>query len=209
MNEPSQFYLLDLENVPAPLLAQLPSTARLVAFIRATEKRVSTDLLRTAASIKERYSQIEVESKGEKNAMDFHIACEIGRILERDARNRCVIISKDTGFDPLVRHLKSKGHDVRRQADIVVARKVQAPIPKPPPVDKAAVLVKRVADSLARIPAPSRPRTLKRLANKFGSELKAELSPQTKGAPTLEELLKQLIGSRVIREEGGKLIYSS
>jgi hypothetical protein len=40
------------------------------------------------------------------NALDFHIAFYIGQLSARDPDAYFHIISKDTGFDPLIRHLK-------------------------------------------------------------------------------------------------------
>ncbi len=47
------------------------------------------------------------------NALDFHIAFYLGRELAA-AAPECVILSRDTGFDPLMRHLQELGHTCRR-----------------------------------------------------------------------------------------------
>ena len=43
------------------------------------------------------------------NALDFFIACHLGRVLEKAPGTTCVILSKDKGFDPLIQHLNKTG----------------------------------------------------------------------------------------------------
>ena len=42
------------------------------------------------------------------NALDFHIAFYIGQLAERGPNAYFHIISKDSGFDPLIKHLKTR-----------------------------------------------------------------------------------------------------
>jgi hypothetical protein len=44
---------------------------------------------------------IQINGNG-KNALDFHIAFELGRLAQKEAKSFFHIISKDTGYDPLV-----------------------------------------------------------------------------------------------------------
>ncbi len=42
-----------------------------------------------------------------KNALDFVLACEVGKQTERDPKGYFHILSKDKGFDAVIHHLKS------------------------------------------------------------------------------------------------------
>ena len=52
------------------------------------------------------------------NALDFHIAYYIGKLAQHDPVAYFHIISKDTGFDPLIQHLKSQKIGATRSKDI-------------------------------------------------------------------------------------------
>ncbi|WP_370868178.1 PIN domain-containing protein [Sulfuriferula sp.] len=42
----------------------------------------------------------KIEGTG-KNALDFHIAFQLGRTIETAPQTECFVLSKDKGFDPL------------------------------------------------------------------------------------------------------------
>jgi hypothetical protein len=52
------------------------------------------------------------------NALDFHIAYYVGEISQKDPDAYFHIISKDTGFDPLIQHLRKRGIKIHRERDI-------------------------------------------------------------------------------------------
>jgi hypothetical protein len=52
------------------------------------------------------------------NALDFHIACELGRILETARDTTCIVLSRDKGFDPLLLHLNGNGLTCHRIDDM-------------------------------------------------------------------------------------------
>jgi hypothetical protein len=52
------------------------------------------------------------------NALDFHIAYYIGRLAAKCPDAYFHIISKDTGFDPLIKHLKGQGISCQRSAAV-------------------------------------------------------------------------------------------
>src|SRR6516225_11029728 len=105
--------LVDYENVSKVDLGAIPTGVRVPFFFGAAQKKVSTEFLRDALKLGERFVPIDIEGQG-KNALDFHIAFYLGEFLARAPHTACVILSKDKGFDPLVRHLTRRGLDVRR-----------------------------------------------------------------------------------------------
>ena len=48
------------------------------------------------------------------NALDFYIACQPGRIIETAPKIHCIVLSKDKGYDPLLRHLNRSSLKCRR-----------------------------------------------------------------------------------------------
>ena len=49
-----------------------------------------------------------------KNALDFHVAYYLGNQIERNRDNEYVILSKDKGFDPLVRFITKQNVKCKR-----------------------------------------------------------------------------------------------
>src|SRR5207248_8081031 len=62
-----------------------------------------------------------------KHALDFHIAFYLGEYLTRSPGTSCVVLSKDKGFDPLIRHLVRRGFTVRRANSMAEALGSRAP----------------------------------------------------------------------------------
>jgi hypothetical protein len=65
------------------------------------------ELAKALQPMGERAEYIRIDGSG-PNAVDFHISFYIGQIAAADANSYFLIVSKDTGFDPLIEHLKSK-----------------------------------------------------------------------------------------------------
>lgn len=105
--------LVDYENIGKIDLGAIPDGVRVPFFFGASQRTVPTEFLRAALKLGERFVPIDIEGQG-KNALDFHIAFYLGEYLARAPHTSCVILSKDKGFDPLVRHLARRGFAVRR-----------------------------------------------------------------------------------------------
>jgi hypothetical protein len=120
--------LVDYENIGKLDLAAIPDGVRVPFFFGASQRSVPTDFLKAALKLGERFVPIDIEGQG-KNALDFHIAFYLGEYLVRSPDTPCVILSKDKGFDPLVRHLLRRGFAVRRANTMAEALSGSAPAP--------------------------------------------------------------------------------
>ena len=109
--------LVDYENVGKIELGAVPVNVRVPFFFGASQKTVPTDFLKAALKLGNRFVPIDIEGQG-KNALDFHIAFYLGEFLTAAPETRCVILSKDKGFDPLVKHLSGRGFTVQRAATL-------------------------------------------------------------------------------------------
>ncbi|HUL47836.1 MAG TPA: PIN domain-containing protein [Steroidobacteraceae bacterium] len=126
--------LVDYENIGKIDLAAIPDGVRVPFFFGASQRTVPTDFLKAALKLGERFVPIDIEGQG-KNALDFHIAFYLGEYLARAPDTSCVILSKDKGFDPLVRHLTRRGFAVRRansMAEALGSRGPPAAAPRSP-----------------------------------------------------------------------------
>ncbi|MGP8034391.1 MAG: PIN domain-containing protein [Steroidobacteraceae bacterium] len=126
MSESESVLLVDYENIGKIDLAAIPDGVRVPFFFGASQRTVPTDFLKAALKLGERFVPIDIEGQG-KNALDFHIAFYLGEYLARSPDTACVILSKDKGFDPLIRHLARRGFAVRRANSMTEALSREAP----------------------------------------------------------------------------------
>ncbi len=96
--------LVDYENIGKIELGDIPPAVLVPFFFGASQKSVPKEFLKAALNLRERFVAIDIEGQG-KNALDFHIAYYMGEYLTRSPGSPCIILSKDKGFDPLVKHL--------------------------------------------------------------------------------------------------------
>jgi hypothetical protein len=92
---------------PASLEALAADHFRLKVFVGATQSKLPFNLVTAIQRMGERAEYIKIAGVG-PNALDFHIAYYIGRIACDEPEAFFHVISKDTGFDPLIQHLKDR-----------------------------------------------------------------------------------------------------
>ncbi len=111
--------LVDYENVQPKNLAALKGDQRdcgfqIIVFVGANQTRLPRDLVLEMQSFGSDAQYIEITGSG-KNALDFHIAYYLGKLAKSGSDDQFHVVSKDTGFDPLIRHLKENGIQVARR----------------------------------------------------------------------------------------------
>jgi len=134
--------LVDLENIQKIDLAAVPADARVRVFYGVTQKKIPTELVVQAQPLGTRLEWIKISGHG-KNALDFHIAFYLGQELTASPQSDCVILSRDTGFDPLVRHLLGRGYACRRVSSLESAFAGPQPMVEADPFDRLLVLLKK------------------------------------------------------------------
>jgi len=187
----TNYILIDYENVQPSSLAGLEAEHfRVLIFIGASQSKLTFEIAAAVQKLGPRAEYVKIAGNG-SNALDFHIAFHIGHLAAQDPTGFFHIISKDTGFDPLIQHLRERKVSVSRWknvSDIPILRAANA---KSTPEKLAFVL----ANLQQR--GTSKPRTLKTLASTINSlfqkrlteeELAAVLKGlQTQGYITLNE----------------------
>jgi hypothetical protein len=110
----TNYILIDFENVqPKDLSVFDAEHLKIIVFVGANQKKVPVELAKALQPFGSKAEYIQITSSG-ANALDFHIAFYIGWLVKQDSSAHFYIISKDKGFDPLIRHLKAKGIPVTR-----------------------------------------------------------------------------------------------
>ncbi len=132
----TNYILIDSENVQPEGLAQAlraDECFRAHVFLGANQKNCKTDLTIALQPFGERVQYVRISGNG-PNALDFHIAYYIGHLFSQDEKAYFHIISKDTGFDPLIDHLtKVREIDVKRSvaiAEIPLLKRLNSKSPK-------------------------------------------------------------------------------
>lgn len=98
-------FLIDYENVqPTGVGRLVPGTCRLMLFLGQNQNKVPVELTRALQPFGADVEYLSISGSG-PNAVDFHIAFYIGQLAQRHPSAKFTIVSGDTGFDPLVRHL--------------------------------------------------------------------------------------------------------
>ena len=155
----TNYVLIDYENVQPKNLEILTGHAFEVRiFVGANQAKIPFELAQAMQRLGEHACYIRISGNG-RNALDFHIAFYVGELTAKDPKAFFHIISKDTGFDPLVKHLKDRKIRIQRDSDLAeipVLRMSAATT-----VDqKMAAIIKNLAGR-----GQSRPRKSKTLAN--------------------------------------------
>ena len=105
--------LVDLENVHKIDLSLLDKTYRAIVYVGAKQNPPKAASNKATAHRFQRVDSQKIEGTG-KNALDFHISFQLGRIIETAPDTECIALSGDKGFDPLLTHLNKNGLSCRR-----------------------------------------------------------------------------------------------
>ena len=194
----NNYILIDYENVQPKNLAILNGhPVKVIVFVGANQAKVPFDLASSLQTLGNNAKYVKIGGNG-SNALDFHIAFYIGQLAERDPDAYFHIISKDTGFDPLIKHLKEKKIYSQREKDlseILFLRISNATTSS----EKIAAIVKSLS---AR--GHARPRKVKTLANTINS-----LFMKTLEESELMSLIEQLRQQQYVMIENDNVSYKS
>lgn len=133
-----------------------------MVFFGEKQQKISLALAEALQALGANAEYIRISGEG-PNAVDFHIAYWIGRLAEREPNAYFHIVSKDKGFDPMLRHLKANKILAQRVSQLSEIHILNG-------ISKGAISdrVATVAKSLKRL-GNSRPRRKKTLKNTIAS----------------------------------------
>jgi len=190
------FILVDLENVqPHNLSALEAGSFKVKVFVGAHQTKVPVSLASALQAFGSNVEYVQIEGSGH-NALDFHIAYYLGRLAVERPEASFRIISKDTGFDPLVAHMKAKRIHCERLPSLAHQHPVSVSV-EPGPDRISLVITNLVKRQTAR------PRTLKSLGGSIQTLFHKKLSEDE-----LRALLDALGERGVVKVVDGKLIYA-
>jgi hypothetical protein len=185
--------LVDFENVQQVDLSRMHDNTNVIIFVGASQKAVPIELVTSAQHLGPRVEWQKVEGNG-SNALDFHIACHLGRVLEISPQVHCTVLSKDKGFDPLLRHLNKIGLKCRRINSLLELDPKSAPADDP--------TYKRVVEVLGKSEKKTRPRKLKTLAQHISSIFQKNIAQKD-----IDRIIDMLFANKMISETNNTISY--
>lgn len=142
-----------------------------MVFVGANQTKVAFESAVALQRMGSKAEYVKISGNG-SNALDFHIAFYIGQLATQDPTAYFHIISKDTGFDPLIQHLKTKKVFAARSKDVAEIPLVKTANSKSPKEKLETVITK-----LQQL-AASKPRTIKALSSTINSLFQKQLSEE-------------------------------
>jgi hypothetical protein len=190
----TKFLLIDFENVQPCDLGTLRGKAiKIKIFVGANQKSIPLELARELHAFGPEAEYIRIQGNG-RNALDFHIAFQMGCLSEQFPHASFVILSKDTGFDPLILHLTERKIACQRVTSL---NEVLAQTHSPPKgeLDRLTSLTERL-----RKLGTSKPRTLRTLTRWIAANSNPQVTME-EAAQVIEQLAQRgavrLVDSRV------------
>lgn len=203
----TNYVLIDFESVQVKSLALLTGEHfRVHLFVGPHHAKLPRSLVVAMHEFGARAKYIELDTPG-PNALDFHIAYYLGNLAATDPDGFFHIISKDTGFDPLIRHLKTKKVLAARSESIEAMPCFQPGVaaavsfPSAPRVNGLDALVKVAVDDLIKRKA-ARPRKMTPLRSTVMARIGSEAES------SLDAVIAALFRAGYVVAEGEKVTYN-
>jgi len=192
----TNYVLIDFENVqPSNLEVLKQHPFKVMVFVGANQTKIPFDLATAMQALGDAGQYVKIAGTG-KNALDFHIAFYVGELAAKDPSAYLHIISRDTGFDTLIKHLKARGTKIQRERDLA-----EIPVVRMSTATSTDDMVTAIVNNLVGR-GQSRPRKVKTLSNTINSLFTEKLSEQR-----LSTIVKDLEQRKYIRVNNGNVSY--
>lgn len=192
----THYVLIDFENVHPKNLELLTQHAfKVLVFVGASQTKVPFDLADSMQLLGNSARYIKIAGNGQ-NALDFHIAYYVGELAGKDPDAHFHIISKDKGFDPLIKYLTGRKIHIQRKKDLAEISVLRVPISTSSD-EKIAAIVKNLGGR-----GQSRPRKVKTLENTINNLFTKKLDKKE-----LSSIIKELQKRKLIVVNQGNVGY--
>jgi len=193
---PKNYVLIDFENVqPKNLELLTHHPFKVFVFVGANQTKVPIELAAAMQKLGNEASYVKISGSG-RNALDFHITYYLGELAAKDPEGRFHVISRDTGFDPLVKHLKGRNIRIRREKDLAEIPQLRIPATSSSD-EQIAAIVKNLAGR-----GHGRPRKVKTLQNTINNLFTKQLDEAE-----LSSLINELRKRKLIVVNQGNVSY--
>lgn len=189
----TNYIFIDNENVHEKDLSRVAHKAAIVNLVLGAKQQMpSKEIHHQVRTLGDKVGLTHTPSTG-KNALDFVLTFEVGMQVAKDPNGYFHIISKDKGFDVLIKHLKKKG--------ILAAR--HNSLAEVPALLTTEERFEKLLSDLKR-PESVRPKNRKTLGSTIQHAFNRELTEEV-----IQKTINFLIHERILRlSETGKVIYN-
>ncbi len=190
----TQYIFIDYENVCESDLSRVTDKpVRVFMIIGTKHKKLPTSLFLFAQDHPEQLRIIQTPVDG-RNALDFVLTLELGRMIATDPGGYFHIVSKDTDFDSVVRHLKGETKLIARHTSLAEIPALRTP-------EERISRIKAELEDTSK----SRPTTRKTLENKIQSAFENKAEPDF-----IEKTLRSFVQSGILDfTENDKVNYKA
>jgi len=193
----TKILLVDYENVQNINLEKIPKKDFMVyLFIGESQNKIPFNMVIDAQKFGEKLIWIKIDGNG-SNALDFHIAFYLGNMANEKSNDEYIILSKDKGFDPLIRYVLKKNIKCKR------INSINEIFPNESTSIKNISELEKVIDNLKKIGKPKRPRKRSTLIKHMKTLIGKQFSDQA-----INDLVDELFIEKYITEENGNLKYN-
>ncbi len=187
--------MIDYENVQQVDISEIDRESYSVKiFVGASQNKIPFELVASAQAFGENIEWVKLDANG-KNALDFHIAYFLGKYSQTHPNQAFIVLSKDTGFDPLIRFLNKNGVSCSRINSLLELDKNSK---KDKPRDSE---VEKAIKNLTKINSNARPRTRKTLTGHVKTLLNTDIDSD------VQNVIDALFMLGIVYEEGAKVKY--
>ena len=188
-----KFVYIDYENLPGVHIEDVEGTKFLI-FIGENQKKIPTDTIVRMQPLGERVEWITISGVG-RNALDFHIAYYLAKYHTNNTVTH-YILSKDAGYDPLIKHVAKFGQRVKR---IITLEEIKE---KPVLAPELAQKYAKVLEILKKQDKTRRPKIRKTLASSIETLFQGQVSKED-----TDLLIEHLFRERFIEEKNKRIAY--
>jgi hypothetical protein len=189
----------NVQNVDLNRIAHLDFKVWLFAGV--SQSRIPIELVRSTQAFGNKLEWVSIDGNG-PNALDFHIAYYLGAHAANNSKDEYFILSKDKGFDPLIKHvakLKVKCRRISTISEIEPTQRATAKTKRAPDSDG---VYGKIVENLSKIAETKRPRNRKTLRGHVKT-----IIGKTQTDEKIDEIISRLFASRVVLEADGGLAY--
>lgn len=193
----TNYVFIDYESVqPASLALTKDYPFMVILFVGANQTKIPIELATSMQALGNNAEYVKIEGSG-KNALDFHITFYCGRLFEKDQNGYFHIISRDSGFDILIKHLRDKNILIQRHNQIS-----DIPLLKISSSKSLNEKIEIIVDYLISR-GNAKPRKITTLSNAINALFMRNLDPEEP-----EKMIKELIRRNLIVTEDIKVHYN-
>ncbi|GAB1486325.1 PIN domain-containing protein [Aminivibrio sp.] len=188
-----KFVYIDYENLPGVQIEDIED-ATILVFLGENQKKIPTEMILKTQPMGNRVQWITISGVG-RNALDFHIAYYLA--MHNDDPSCChYIVSMDSGYDPLIKHVAAFGQKVKR---IITLEDMKE---KPTLSNELRSKYGKVLEILKKQDKTRRPKSRKTLSSSIDTLFSGQVSKED-----IELIVENLFRERFIEEKNKRIAY--